>query len=76
MLWQQERTFDDRPYYDYSYLLDTSRGRWQVFSSVALRGRSLFILDASMGCGRAVGSVCREGTAEVLKQVACSFKVL
>jgi hypothetical protein len=76
MLWQQQRSFDDRDYYDYSYLLDTKRGRWQIFSSVAVRGRALFILDASMGCGRAAGAACSEPTADLLRQVATSFRVL
>lgn len=82
MLSQQQRRLgaSGTSVYDYCYQLETTRGGKQIFNSVTVAGRKLYILNGSLSCARGEGgsgssSVCSAGTAAVLQQVAQSFQV-
>ena len=60
------------------YRLDSTRGTKQIFSSVTVAGRKLYIVNGSANCAKAEGgggAECSAAAAAALARAAASFRV-
>ena len=72
MVHQAERTASGTLFYDFDYVIDTTRGTKRIMSTVAISGRKLFIAQGTIKCGK--GSC--DGTEAVAQTLDGSLKSL
>ena len=51
MVHQDERTTNGTLFYDFDYVIDTTRGTKRIMSTVAVAGRKLYIAQGTIKCG-------------------------
>ena len=71
---QEERTAGSTLFYDFDYVIDTTRGTKRILTTVAVSGRKLFIAQGTIKCGKGScdGS---EATAQTLGTALKTFVV-
>ena len=65
MVHQAERTSSGTLFYDFDYVIDTTRGARRIMSTVAVAGRKLYIAQGTIKCGKG-GCDGSEGVAQTL----------
>ena len=62
-------------FYDFEYELDSTRGRKRVLDTVTIAARRLYIVNATLSCGKEACDAGAEARAALLRRVVKSLEV-
>lgn len=73
MVRQGARSIDGVSFYDYEYLIDSTRGKKRIFNTVTITGSKLYILNGVIKCEK--GDEACSGPTDLLMKIAESLRV-